>query len=65
MAIIEFVFNNKVDIAIKSSLFKVNYKREPRMSFKIRKKGKHVKAEEFVKEIKEMYKEAKVALKKS
>jgi len=35
------------------------------MDFEIRKKRKHVKAEEFVKEIKEIYEETKVALKKS
>jgi len=35
-----------------------------RISFKIRKKRKHIKAEEFVKEIKKVYKEVKVALKK-
>jgi len=35
------------------------------MDFEIRKKGKHVKVEEFVKEIKEIYEETKVALKKS
>ena len=35
------------------------------MDFEIKKKGKHAKAEKFVKEIKKMYKEAKVVLKKS
>jgi len=35
------------------------------MGFEIRKKRKHVKAEEFVEEIKEIYEETKVALKKS
>jgi len=35
-----------------------------RIGFEIRKKRKHVKAEEFVKEIKKMHKEAKVTLKK-
>jgi len=35
------------------------------MDFEIRKKRKHVKTEEFVKEMKEIYEEAKVALKKS
>ena len=35
------------------------------MSFKIKKRGKHVKAKEFVKEMKEMYKKAKAILKKS
>jgi len=33
------------------------------MSFEIRKKRKHVKAEKFVKKIKEMYKKAKATLK--
>ena len=35
-----------------------------RIGFEIEKKGKHVKEEEFVKEIKKMHKKAKVALKK-
>jgi len=60
----KFAFNNKVYIVTKSSLFKVNYGRELRICFKIRKKKKNVKAEEFVKEIYKMYKKAKVALKK-
>jgi len=49
---------------IKSSLFKVNYERELRMGFEIRKKRKHVKAEEFLKEIKKIHEEVKVALKR-
>ena len=52
MVTTEFAFNKKVHIVTKSSLFKVNYRREPRMGFNIRKKRKHVKAEEFVKEMK-------------
>ena len=51
-------------LTTKLSPFKVNYGREPRMGFEIRKKKKHTKAKEFVKEMKEMHKEAKVALKK-
>ena len=35
------------------------------MDFEVRKKGKHAKIEEFVKEIKEIHEEAKVALRKS
>ena len=62
MATIEFVFNNKIYTATKSSLFRVNYRREPRMGFNIRKKEKNVKVEKFVKEIKDRYEEAKVAL---
>jgi len=61
----EFAFNNKIHTVIKSSPFKVNYGRELRMGFDIRKKRKNVKAEEFVKKIKDRHEEAKVALMKS
>jgi len=65
LATAEFVFNNKVYIHLqKSLLFKVNYGKETRMDFEIRKKGKHVKVEEFVKEMKEIHKKVKVILKK-
>jgi len=49
----------------KSLPFKVNYGRELRIDFDIRKKEKNVKAEEFVKEMKNRHEEAKVALVKS
>ena len=65
MATTEFAFNNKVHTVTKSLLFKVNYRRELRMGFDIRKKGKNMKVEEFVKEIKDRYEEAKAALVKS
>jgi len=48
----------------KSSLFKVNYRWDLRMGFEIRKKEKYAKAEEFVKEMKKIHKNTKVALKK-
>ena len=48
----EFTFNNKVYTATKSSSFQVNYGREPRMGFDIRKKGKNKKVEEFAREMK-------------
>lgn len=51
-------------IVTKSSLFKINYGKDLRIGFEIRNKRKNVKAEKFVKKIKKMYKEAKVALKK-
>ena len=63
MATTEFTFNNKVYIITKSSLFKVNYGRELRIGFEIRKKRKHAKAEESMKEIKEIYEETKAVLK--
>ena len=50
---------------MKESPFKVNYGREPRMGFDIRKKGKNMKAEEFAREIKNRHEEAKSALVKS
>ena len=61
----EFAFNNKVYIAIKMSPFQVNYRREPRIGFDIRKKGKNEKAEEFVKEMKKRHEKARAALVKS
>ena len=65
LATAEFAFNNKVYIATKMSPFQVNYGREPRMGFNIRKKGKNEKAEEFVKEMKERHEKARAALLKS
>ena len=65
LAMAEFAFNNKIHTATKSSPFQINYRREPRMSFDIRKKGKNEKTEEFVREIKERHEEARVALVKS
>ena len=62
LAMMEFAFNNKVHTVMKMSLFQVNYKREPRIGFDIRKKEKNEKAEEFVKEMKERHEEARVAL---
>jgi len=61
----EFTFNNKVHTATKTSLFQVNYGRELRMGFDIRKKGKNEKAEEFAKEMKKRHEEARAALVKS
>ena len=65
LATAEFAFNNKVHTVTKMSPFQVNYGREPRIGFDIRKKGKNEKAEEFVKEMKERHEEAKAALVKS
>ena len=65
LATAEFAFNNKVYTATRSSPFQVNYGREPRMGFDIRKKGKNEKAEEFVREMKERHEEARAALVKS
>jgi len=52
-------------MATKSSPFQINYGRELRMGFDIRKKGKNEKAEEFVREMKEKHEEVRAALVKS
>jgi len=62
LTMVEFAFNNKVYTATKMSPFQVNYGREPRMGFDVRKKEKNEKAEEFVKEMKERHEEARAAL---
>jgi len=62
LAMAEFAFNNKVHMATKSSPFQINYGREPRMGFDIRKKGKNEKAKEFAREMKERHEEARAAL---
>ena len=59
------VGDNKVYIATKMLPFQVNYGKEPRIGFDIRKKGKNEKAEEFAKEMKERHEEARVALVRS
>ena len=65
LAIAEFAFNNKVHTVMKMSLFQVNYGREPRMGFYVRKKEKNKKVEEFIKEMKERHEEARAALVKA
>ena len=65
LATAEFAFNNKMHTATKMSSFKVNYGRERRMGFDIRKKGKNEKAEEFAREMKERHEEARAVLVKA
>jgi len=62
LATAEFAFNNKVHTMTKILPFQVNYGRELRIGFDIRKKGKNEKAEEFVREMKERHEEARAAL---
>jgi len=61
----EFAYNNKVQTSTKVSPFRANNGQDPRMGFKMRKKGKFEKAEEFETRRKEVHEEAEVALKKS
>jgi len=61
---VEFAYNNKIHAATKNSLFKVNYEQDPRIGFEGRRKGKYEAAEEFVKKMRKIQKEAKAALRK-
>ena len=61
----EFAYNNKVQTSTKVLPFKVNNGQDPHMGFEMRKKGKFERAEDFAKRIKEVYKEAEAALRKS
>ena len=61
----EFTFNNKMHTTTKMSPFQVNYGRELRMGFDIRKKGKNEKTEEFAREMKKRYEEVRAALVRS
>ena len=65
LATAEFVYNNKVQTSTKVSLFKANIGQDLCMGFKMRKKGKFEKVEEFVTRMKEVHEETEVALRKS
>ena len=62
LATAKFAFNDKVHTATKTLPFQVNYRRELRMGFDIRKKRKNEKAEEFAREMKKRYEEVRAAL---
>ena len=61
----EFAVYNKVHLATKVSLFMANYGRELRMGVDIRRKEKIEKVMEFMKRMKRVQEEAKVALRKA
>jgi len=61
----EFAYNNKVHTGLKVLPFKANNGQDPRMGFKVRKKGKYERAEKFVEKMKEIQGEAKAALAKA
>ena len=56
---VEFIYDNKIYIAIKISPFKVNYSQDPRMEFEGRKKGKYKAVGKFVEKIKKIQEEMK------
>ena len=54
LEIAEFVYNNKVYLSTKTLPFKTNYRQDPRIGFKVRRKEKYKGAEKFVMKIKEI-----------
>ena len=65
MGTVELTYNNKVHSSTKTLPFKANYGQDPRMGFEMRKKRKYEEAEKFVVKMKEIQKEAKIALGKA
>ena len=62
---VEFIYNNKVYSSTKTLPFKANYKQDPRMEFKVKKRGKYEGAEKFVTKIKKIQEETKALLEKA
>jgi len=54
LGIAEFTYNNKVHSSTRTFSFKANYKQDPRMGFKERRKGKYKGAKKFVIKTKEI-----------
>jgi len=50
----EFAYNNKVHSGTKTSLFKTNYRQDPRIGFEGRKKGKYKRAKKFMEKTKDL-----------
>ena len=65
LATAEFAYNNKVQTSTKVLPFRANNGQDPYIGFKMRKKGKFEKTEEFMMRMKKIHKKAEAALKKS
>jgi len=50
----KFTYNNKAHSSTRMSSFKANYRQDPRMGFKGKKKRKYVGVEKFIEKIKEI-----------
>jgi len=61
----EFAYNNKAHMGTKMSPFEANNGQNPRIGFKLRKKGKYKGTAKFAERIKKVQEEAKVVLAKA
>ena len=61
----EFAYNNKAHSSTRTSSFKANYRQDPRMGFKERKKEKYAGVEKFIEKMKEIQEEVKAVLEKT
>jgi len=61
----EFMYNNKIHMATKTSPFKANYSQDPRMGFEGRRKGKYKAVGKFVEKMKKIQEKAKAVLEKA
>ena len=62
MGTAEFAYNTKVYTGTKVSPSKANNRQDPRIGFKMRKKGKYEGAEKFAERMRSMQEEAKAVL---
>jgi len=61
----EFAYNNKAHSSMKTLPFKANYRQDPRIEFKMRKKGRYKGAEKFMTKMREIQEETKAVLGKA
>ena len=61
----EFAYNNKAHSSTKTLPFKANYRQDPRIGFKVIKKGKYEGAGKFIIKMKKIQEKAKTALGKA
>jgi len=61
----EFAYNNKAHSSTRTLPFKANYRQDPKMGFKKRKKRRYAGAEKFIEKMKEIQEEAKAMLGKA
>jgi len=62
LGIAEFAYNNKAHLSTQMMPFKANYRQDPRIGFKGRKKEKYKGEKKFIEKMKEIQEKAKAML---